>query len=198
MIIHPDFRHHWKTRSLINKLKDHAAPLYVIELWAHCQRHRTAYFEMTDEQLKEVCMVEENQWISEEPRLLRATLETCGFIVGNPDEPTGFWVHQWEEHNKTLVNSWMNGAKGGRRKEPMGNPRDAHRQPTGHPSNSISNSIRVQNKNKVANPRVSQNEPPSERQFTKEEREAYNKMVAAGFADIANKLRSGGLNNVGS
>lgn len=149
MIVHPDFFDHWKTKAVIKKLKDPAAPIYVQRLWAHCQKMRTSQFAMSDDALKWICD------FPGEGSALREAMKTCRFILQNPDEPTGFTVHQWEQHNASLINSWVNGQKGGRCKEPTGYPPAAQT----NPPKSNSNSLRVQNKKKVDNPRVSESEP---------------------------------------
>ena len=176
MIVHPDFPYHWKNRALINRLKDRAAPMCLIPLWGHRQRQRTAYFEMTDEQLKMICDFQG------EGSALREAMKTCGFIVQNPDEPTDFTVHQWEQHNASLMNSWVNGQKDGRRKEPTGYPRVTQT----NPPKSNSNSLRVQNKNKVGNPRVF-----DQPEISSEQKAANHQKFAAQLKELSAKLKAG-------
>lgn len=64
-------------------------------------------------------------------------MKTCGFIRVNPQETTGFVVHDWDNVNASLLASWRNGARGGRQTygKATGYPQVPHGQPT--PSNHI-------------------------------------------------------------
>lgn len=107
MIVQPDFLGHWKTRLLIEITRDPAAPLSVIHLWAHCQQRRRGDFpNMTPQQLASIC-----HWGERKPDCYLALLK-AGFI--HRISPKGFEVHEWEEHNKQLIQKWKAGEKGGR------------------------------------------------------------------------------------
>jgi hypothetical protein len=127
MIVHPDFLDHWKTKKFTEMIADPTAPQLILRLWAHCQRQRTSSFELSDQRLKDMCH------FAGEGSVLREALKSCGFIrerprkptgyeTGNPDEPTGFIVHDWERVNANMVAAWNNGAKGGRPSK-LDNPR---------------------------------------------------------------------------
>lgn len=114
MIIEPDFLDHWKTRLLMRLLDTEAAPNYVIRLWSHCQTRKTNIFpEWSPVILSSVC-----RWPGDADVFWSAMLQTfCRIEDGH------LVAHQWDEVNAGLICSWANGAKGGRPKKPMGNPR---------------------------------------------------------------------------
>ncbi len=134
MIVEPDFLDHWKTRLLVQRTNDESAPLMILRLWAHCQSRKKWKFEnMTDEVLVAICRAKPTGYpqVSAGSNGLRSILIDCGFARG--DNGT-FAVHDWEVTNKSLINSWNNGSKGGRpRKNPrvrVGKPTVTHGQPT--------------------------------------------------------------------
>ncbi len=123
MIIDPDFPDHWKTKKLVSCLNgDQAAPVYVLRLWAHCQNRRQWEFEdLSSEALKALCCFPGNA------NNLESSLAASGFVrrVGKK-----IVICNWAEYNASLIASWTNGMKGGRRKkEPVGIP-------TGEPTSS--------------------------------------------------------------
>lgn len=121
MIVQPDFLDHWKTRELIERTGNPAAPLAIIRLWTHCQ-HRMAWeFEGMDAaRLSAVCHWEGNA------KKFFDIMRRVGFI--NVTD-TGIAVHDWDRVNASLIAAWNNGrlSKGRPRKTPPeNNPRDTH------------------------------------------------------------------------
>ncbi len=124
MIVDPDFFDHWKTVLLIESLEgDHAAPIYVLRLWAHCQNRRQSVFSnLSPKALKALCRFPGH------PNKLVTALVESGFVrVGTDEELT---VCGWDEYNSKLIANWDNGAKGGRPKKPNGNPTETQTKPT--------------------------------------------------------------------
>jgi len=115
MIVDPDFLDHWKTRSFVGLLgNDELAPLCIIRLWSHCQVRKTHRFSrLSAEALAGICR------FKGDPSQLWLAIQTSGFARVKNEV---FIVHDWEKHNKSLVNSWKNGRYGGRPKKPTGSP----------------------------------------------------------------------------
>ena len=130
MIVNPDFFDHWKTRQLAGELdNDDRAAIYVMRLWAHCQRSRRWSFpQLSASALKGICT-----YPGPAERLWQA-MQSSAFIVVNEQVVV---VHEWEVYNASLVAAWENGSKGGRpvtRRKPKDNPRDTHGIPMGDPT----------------------------------------------------------------
>lgn len=106
MIVQPEFLTHWKTRKLVRLLKDPCAPLYVIRIWALCQTSKSAEIPSSAETIAGICEYDEDS------TSLRKALVDCGFL--EPQKNGKYKVHDWEEMNLSLINSWSNGKKGGR------------------------------------------------------------------------------------
>ncbi|WP_175865570.1 hypothetical protein [Burkholderia cepacia] len=128
MIVDPDFVDHWKTRMLVGLLgDDEMAPIYVIRLWAHCQRrHAWVFDSVTAAALKAICRFGGNA------ELLDKAMRECGFI-GRSDGGA-LTVIGWDEYNAGLIASWENGKLGGRPKKQAAPPPDADGKPSGNPS----------------------------------------------------------------
>lgn len=116
-----------------------------------------------------------------EEHVLRAALITCGFIVQNPNEPTGFSVHQWEQHNAKLTSSWANGAKGGRPRKPGQSPSITQK------NRPNTNTKEVQNKYKDGFPLGFQ----TESELTEEQRQANREKLARVLKEAREKMRVG-------
>jgi len=119
MIIQPDFLDHWKTRELIERTDNPAAPLAVIRLWAHCQSRMAWEFEGMDAaRLAAVC-----HWTGDSKQFHLA-MRKAGFIdvIGRKTV-----VHDWAVVNASLIAAWTNGRKSRGRPIthgiPTGNPR---------------------------------------------------------------------------
>lgn len=127
MIVDPDFPDHWKVRMLVGLLDgDEAAPVYVLRLWAHCQNRRKAEFEgLTSEALKALCRFPGHA------NKLESSLATSGFIRRSD---TVLHVLNWAEYNASLIASWVNGGRGGRKKKPTGSNNGTQHTPTGIPT----------------------------------------------------------------
>ena len=111
---------------LVNLLKDEAAPVYLLRLWAHCQNRKTVTFEnLSNEALKALCRFpgHANQ--------LESSLAASGFV--RRDDDGSLNVLGWAEYNQTLIAAWANGRNGGRPKKPTENPRVTDGYPTGNP-----------------------------------------------------------------
>ena len=175
MILKKGFFGHHKTLRLITVLKDQNAPLYVLKLWAHCEDKRTWEFIWPDDRLKWIC------GFPDEEHVLRAALMTCGFIIQNPNEPMGFTVHEWAEHNRKIVSSWDNGAKGGRPRKPKQNQSITQQNPPN------TNTKEVQNKYKDGFPVGFQTEP----ELTEEKRQANREKLALILKEAREKMRAG-------
>ena len=107
MIVQPDFPEHWNTRLLVELTGDESAPLSIIRLWAHCQHSRRSEFPtMTPAQLASIC-----KWGTRKPSCHTALLK-AGFLERL--DGAGFAAHQWDHHNRQLLQKWEAGQKGGR------------------------------------------------------------------------------------
>ena len=127
MIVQPDFLTHWKTRKLINRLKDPCAPLYVIRLWALCQTSKSDCIPDNKETINAIC-----EHDGDGRKLLKALVE-CGFL--DLAEDGKFIVHGWSELNQKLLHNWEVGKRGGRPKKetqtkPNDNPNTKSNNPT--------------------------------------------------------------------
>jgi hypothetical protein len=174
MIVKRGFFGHHKTLRLIDVLKDRNAPLYVLKLWAHCEDARTWEFFWQDDRMKWIC------GFPGEEHVLRAALITSGFIIQNPNEPMGFYVHQWEQHNAKLTTSWNNGAKGGRPRKPNQNPSITQKNPPN------TNTKEVQSKYKSGFPLGFQAQP----ELTEEQRQANRAKLALALKEAREKMRA--------
>ena len=99
--------------------------MYILRLWAHCQNRKTHIFRnLTVQALKALCR------FSGKAEDLEAALLGSGYIR---HEDGALVVHQWDEHNATLIANWENGKKAG---PPKGksNPPAAHGQAVANPS----------------------------------------------------------------
>lgn len=74
MIVDPDFLDHWRTGMVADAIGDPMAPIYILRLWAHCQRLRRASFSPRPKELARICKCE-----CEPRRLMRALID-AGFI----------------------------------------------------------------------------------------------------------------------
>lgn len=119
MIVQPDFLTHWKTKKLINRLKDQCAPLYVIRLWSLCHTSKSDVIPADHETIAAICEYE-----GDPEKFAKAMLD-CGFI--EPEHRGNHVVHGWSEVNQRLIHNWTVGPKGGRprgaKPEPPPNPR---------------------------------------------------------------------------
>jgi hypothetical protein len=106
VIVQPDFLTHWKTRKLIRLLKDEAAPLYVIRIWALCQTSKTDVLPANANTLAAICEYDGDS------NLLRKSLLDCGFLESQKNG--SYLVHGWAELNRGLLHNWSAGKKGGR------------------------------------------------------------------------------------
>jgi hypothetical protein len=139
MIIRPDILRHPKYR-LFRQAVGPEALEYLCRLWAHCSEGKRGenWGKVSPQYVEMVC-----EW-QNRPGQLWEALTGCSLPGKAP------WVkvrrgcvviHEWEEHNKSLLKSWFNGRLGGRPKskvagkdkEPTGNPRETHGKPTGNP-----------------------------------------------------------------
>ena len=118
MIVDPDFLEHWKTRMLAQSLggdcEDPCAPLYLLRLWAHCQRRKKCKFDnLNSAALKALCCY------SGHANKLESSLIASGFV--RREDNGELTVCSWDEYNAKLIASWENGTKGGRPKKTSGN-----------------------------------------------------------------------------
>jgi hypothetical protein len=179
MIVQPDFFNHWKTKRFTALIGSKDAPLLVLKLWAYCQAQRRNRFSFEDERLKFVCEFDGDA------NSLRTALETCGFIRVNPEEPTGFIVHDWDIVNAALLASWRNGARGGRK--PPGYPKITHGQPT--PSNH-NNKYSTDKIRGVGLPTGSEKPTVLDDSLPEDQRAANRKKLSAVMKDAIEKLKS--------
>ena len=126
MIVEPGFFYHWKTRLLVQITADPSAPMMVLKLWAYCQtRRKWEFSDLDDDTLSIIC--ECSGKIEE----LKPILTRCKFVHQVDDTLV---VNDWQFYNRTLINSWNNGLKGGRPKryktKPMGSSGLLLKQPT--------------------------------------------------------------------
>lgn len=126
MIVDPDFFDHWRTRMVVDALKDEMAPMYIMRLWGHCQSRKSDRHAMPPAGLKAQCRAPHDAIAFEQ------ALTDAGFVVREGDTVL---VLGWAEQNASLLAAWENGGKGGRpRKEPKENPAETHGKPTGNPA----------------------------------------------------------------
>ncbi len=128
MIIDPDFLEHWRMRLLVDLLDgDEMAPIYMIRILSHCQNRRTTQLKpMTNPAMKALC-----RYAGDADKIVNALIES-EFIERSGDD--GFSVNKFAQHNAQLINSWANGAKGGRpKKKPSKNPTRTLQEPTPNP-----------------------------------------------------------------
>lgn len=113
MIVSPDFCDHWKTRLLVDLLKDEAAPVYLLRLWSHCQNRKSDKFTMSATAVRAVCRS------PHDAAQFEAALIESGFLRrdGGDVEALG-----WAEYNSGIISSWENGKRGGRPRKPVGKP----------------------------------------------------------------------------
>lgn len=103
MIIAPDFFEHWKTKALIELTKRPESPLWVQRLWAHCQTRKAWEFrDLSDLALKSICGVPADIT----PEVWKKALLDCRFVRESGKK---LIVHEWEEHNSSLVARWESG-----------------------------------------------------------------------------------------
>jgi len=92
-------------------------------------------------------------------------------------------VHDWDNVNASLIASWRNGARGGRRK-PTGNPRITQGQPASSTHNKYSTDKIRRSGLPIANPQV------SESQLSPEEAKANRRRFAAELKGLSEKLKA--------
>lgn len=113
MIIRPDFFTHWKTKALVTRLDDPAAPIYVQKLWLHCELSKKWVFDnLPTWAVASICD------FAGDAAVLDAALVEIGWITREGDQVI---VEGWDEHNAQLVQRWEAGAKGGRPRKPERN-----------------------------------------------------------------------------
>lgn len=110
MIVQPNFLDHPKTRQLVVELgNDELAPLYVLRLWGHCQNQKKSRFaQMPASMLCAICGAKCS------PEQLWLALQNAGFVKLRGDT---LIVHEWDKYNQSLITSWRNGKKGGRKRK---------------------------------------------------------------------------------
>lgn len=105
MIIAPDFFEHWKTKALIELTKRPESPLWVQRLWAHCQTRKAWEFrDLSALALKSICGVPAEIT----PEAWKQMLLDSRFARESGKK---LIVHEWEEHNASLVQRWQSGNK---------------------------------------------------------------------------------------
>lgn len=132
MIVTPDMPDHWKTRLLVDLLGgDELAPVYLIRLWGHCQNQKKCEFDsLPPAAIKAIC-----RFAGDADQIDAAMIES-GFMEREGKSAT---ISGWDEHNASLINSWVNGQKGGRPKKPKSTvkePTETHGLPKQNPSES--------------------------------------------------------------
>jgi hypothetical protein len=106
MIVEPDFFDHWKTKLLLDDTQIPESPLWVLKLWAHCQRRKKWKFENLEPHAwRAICGAQIDG------ADVREYLITAGFVEQKGEM---FIVHDWEVSNRYLISAWKNGNKGGR------------------------------------------------------------------------------------
>lgn len=115
MIVTTDFLDHWKTLKLAGLLGP-TGPMFLLRFWGYCQQRRTDKHNITAKDLASVC-----RYRGDEKKLWNGLIE-AGFaeLKGNT-----LIAHDWKDHNRSLIVSWENGRKGGRK------PASNLREPTG-------------------------------------------------------------------
>jgi hypothetical protein len=142
VIVDPDFMDHWRTRMVVDALKDELAPVYILRLWAHCQARKSDKHAMPPAGLKAQCRAPQDAAAFEQ------AMTDAGFVLREGDSIT---VLGWAEQNAALLAAWENGARGGRPQKPKQNPRVSKKEPTGNP--------RVTQTEPTANPDETQTKP---------------------------------------
>ena len=129
MIVQPDFLTHWKTRKLINRLRQKEAPLYVLRIWALCQTSRRDSIPNDAETIAAICEY------PGEPEKLHSALIECGYL--DRAENGNHKVHECSDVNARLIHNWEAGVHGGRpkgsRKKTLGKPLGSPEKPSGSP-----------------------------------------------------------------
>lgn len=123
MIVHPDFRSHWKTRRLVEVTGDKESPLWLISLWGYCQLQKRFTFEKGElvRCLAGVCMA------TIKGDKLLSFFTDCGFVRIDGETVT---IHDWEKANRMFVSAWTNGRQGGRPANRPDNQTGTDRKPT--------------------------------------------------------------------
>lgn len=142
MIVDPDFFDHWRTRMVVDMLKDQLAPVYIMRLWAHCQNRKGDVFDIPAAGLKALCQFPGTAQDLEDALIAAEYIARDGLTVT---------VMGWAEKNASLLAAWGNGHKGGRPKknqkatdgQPMENPTETHGLPMANPSLTQTKPIRV-------------------------------------------------------
>jgi hypothetical protein len=107
MIVRPGIYRHWKYRKL-SSLSGFEYPIvWLTKLWGHCEEQRRCTLPADPDQLAGICEYPGPS----DSRTFTDWLIQSGFLDFINGE---YQVHQWNEYNRTLINSWNNGAKGGR------------------------------------------------------------------------------------
>lgn len=103
MIIHPSFFTHWKVKALIELTQRPESPLWVQQLWAHCQVRKTSVFtDLSDLAVKSICGVTADFT----PQQWKSILIATGFIKETGRKVV---VCNWDEYNSSLISKWQNG-----------------------------------------------------------------------------------------
>lgn len=103
MIIHPSFFTHWKVKALIELTQRPESPLWVQQLWAHCQERKTSVFsDLSPLALKSICSVTADFT----PERWKTILTDTGFIK---ESGRKLVVCNWDEYNASLISKWANG-----------------------------------------------------------------------------------------
>lgn len=109
MRVEPELPDHPKYLRLKRRVGDFALEA-LVRLWAHCQQNqRGELWRGVDAEYLELIA----KWEEQPGLLFRSLLET-GWIEQSAE---GILIHDWEEMNSQIVNNWVNGTKGGRRKK---------------------------------------------------------------------------------
>lgn len=122
MIVDPDFFDHWRTGMVADAIGDPMAAIYIMRLWAHCQRRKSDTFVMPPAGIKAQCKCPAPADVFEK------ALIDAGFLARDGDTVTALG---WAEQNASLIAAWGNGGKGGR---PRNNPSETHGKPMGNPA----------------------------------------------------------------
>ena len=103
MIIHPSFFTHWKVKALVDLTHRPESPLWIQQLWAHCQVRKTSVFsDLSPLAIKSICGVTADFT----PEQWKTILIDTNFIkvVGRK-----VIVCNWDEYNSSLISKWQNG-----------------------------------------------------------------------------------------
>ena len=106
-------QHHWqdnhKIRKLVRLTKRTDAPLHLQRLWSYCEVQKSEYIEKNALDLAVICFWDgdHEEWMEvlQECKLIRVEGENDGGEIC-------FRVHQWEYHNRGLLNWSKAGKKG--------------------------------------------------------------------------------------